>query len=104
MAAGRVVPELAVDAHGVVAQVDVVHPGLKSRVIAGGGNAAVGALHGGVAVIGELLVAALAAIGTFDSHCRDAFSAGWAGRPRPFRRSACRWRSDRGDRPWRRDG
>src|SRR5690348_10341638 len=100
MAARRVVPELAMDAHGIVAQVDVAHPSLEGGIIAGSGNAAIGALHCGVAMIGEFLVAAFAAIGTFDSHCRDSFSAGWAGRRRPFRRSTCRWRSDRGDRPW----
>ena len=78
LAPRSVIPELRVAPRRVVAQVDVVGPGL-------GGRSPIGAPQGGVAVVDELLGAAFAAERAGDPH--GAFlSAGWVEGRRPSRR------------------
>src|SRR5262245_34941195 len=105
-AAAGVLPIFAVAALGIVADEDIVVPGIHVR-----GIAARGAPLGGIAEDGELLRQPLAAIGTVDQHPR-ILSAGWAARRRRARRWWRRGGSGRADRRrracgsgrWRSDG
>jgi hypothetical protein len=71
MAALAVMPMLAMEAGGIVAEIDVIDPGFF-----GGWIEAHRARHRGVAAIGELFQRALTAIRTVDPHPRPSMQIG----------------------------
>src|SRR4029077_9280727 len=90
--AGGVIPEFAMEAAHIVAQIEEIGEGLRRA-----GGAGIRTHDRRSAEISELLVAAFATEWAGNPHV--VLNAGWAGRPGPSRRSLRRRRSGRGGRP-----